>query len=1124
MTSAVRTTSGIVFFILFTLCVAAQVNVTTWHYDNLRTGANNNETVLTPANVNPNSFGKLFTQPVDGFIVGQPLYLSNVLINGSSTHNVVYVGTLHDTVYAFDADTIGAKSAPNGPLWSVNLATMFGETSVPISQEGCVESTGFPEMGIVSTPVIDPAGGTLYVVAKTMQPNGTQLYRLHALDVTSGAEKFGGPVVITASLTVNGHTITFVPKIQMQRPALLISNGILYLTFGSNGCSSPATGWIMAYDPTFLTQLAVFSDSVSSGNAGIWMSGAGPAADANGNIYFSTADGTFDASIGGTEYGDSVVKLTYGSNSFTVTDYFTPFNQAQLNTGNRDLGSGGVMLLPDQSGQYPHLASTGGKGQVAYLLNRDNLGQFNSVADQVLYETPPTLIGAQIFSTPVYWNGNIYYAAGRMFSFALSNGSSLTLNSSSSPWGSLHTPWLTANGNTGGILWVVNATNTSTLLAYDANNMASKIYDSTKAAGGRDAVGPTTHFAIGTTANGKVYLGTQSNLSVYGLLPALVIQGGNNQSGTVLTQLPIPLQVQTLDSYTGAISPGVAVTFSDGGKGGTFSSSSVVTDSNGNASTFYTLPSKAGTFTITASTPNFGPGVFTEIATPGAPFTMSKVSGNAQTAQVGTTLPVALVVKITDHNGNGISGLSVSYSDKGKGGTFSPPTAVTNSTGNATASYTAPIRPATVSIVVTSGSLSAPFSETVLVGNPAVVNTLVGNNQSATVATSLAQPLTVVVMDQYSNPVPNVPVTFNDGGAGGTISPVTITTSSKGTASTTYVAGTKSGAVTLTASVAGITPASFSLTINPGPASAINVTSGNNQTTMAGTAFAQPIVATVVDKYNNPVPGVQVNFSDGGADGVFSSPKVTADANGNVSTTYTASTKSGGVTLTASATGLTSATFNETVSPTAAAALVIIGGNSQTGPVANTLPQSLVVAARDGYGNAVPGVAVTFSDGLNPNTGGGSFPFGPTFITDSFGNATASYAAGTVAQSVTITASAPGVSSVTLPESINAGPAANLTIVSGNSQNPTPAGMTQASPLVVLVTDQYNNIVTGAQVIFDDSSSGGAFSGDPVTSDANGNASVFYTLPPGAASGSNITVNADLVSGTPLVMFAVPVQ
>ena len=349
---------------------AAQVNVTTYHNDNTRAGQNLQETILAPANVNADNFGKLFSMPVDGQVCAQPLYLSGLNIPGKGVRNVVFIATQHDSVYAFDADDANQTA----PLWKASLIPPGGSTVAwYLTYTGDIQ----PEIGITGTPVIDPALGTLYVVAKTQE--GTQFaQRLHALDVRTGAERPNSPVTIFGSVAGIGvgndgaGNVPFNPLIQNQRPALLLSNGVVYIAWAAHGDIGPYHGWIMGYDAATLQQTAIFNTSPNAltdpnrflgidAGCGIWQSGCGPAADADGNLYAVTGNGAFDAFLGGNSYGDSLLKLTPNGAAINVADYFTPYNQGYLDSVDADLGSGGLILLPDQNSVTPHLLVHAGK-------------------------------------------------------------------------------------------------------------------------------------------------------------------------------------------------------------------------------------------------------------------------------------------------------------------------------------------------------------------------------------------------------------------------------------------------------------------------------------------------------------------------------------------------------------------------------------------------------------------------------------------------------------------------------------------------------------------------------------------------------------------------------------------
>ena len=489
---------------------AAAVGVFTYHGDNSRTGLNSQETALTKANVNVSTFGKVFSYSVDGVVLAQPLYLANVNVPGKGTFDVVYVVTAHDSVYAFDG-----KGAQSDPLWKVSFINPTnGVTTVPQADVG---STIYPEIGITSTPVIDPATNTIYVEAVTKE-NGNYVQRLHALDVTNGQEKSGGPVVISGSAS----GVTFVPKIELQRPGLLLANGKIYLGFGSHGDNGPYHGWVFAYDAATLQQAAVWCVTPDGSQGAIWLGGGGLAADASGAVYAISANGTFNVASGGHSYGDSFLKLAPDLSS--VTDYFTPFDFQTLSNTDADLGSGGALLLPDQAGAHPHLVVGSGKAGTIYLVDRDSMGHLNKADNS---QIPQSLVGAlgtgtedRNFSSPAYWSGNVYFAGAldSLKAFQLAN-SQLTLAAQNTVTYDTRgaTPAVSSNGNNDAIVWTIQRDGTAaTLHANDASNVAVELYNSDQNAS-RDALGNTEQFSVPTVFNGRVYIGTKTKLVVYGL-------------------------------------------------------------------------------------------------------------------------------------------------------------------------------------------------------------------------------------------------------------------------------------------------------------------------------------------------------------------------------------------------------------------------------------------------------------------------------------------------------------------------------------------------------------------------------------------------------------------------------
>src|SRR3984893_2786473 len=511
---------------LSSLCLS-QVAVTTHHNDTSRTGQNLNETVLNTSNVNLNTFGKLFSRTVDGQIYAQPLYVSNLSVGGK-TRNVVYVATQNDSVYAFDADNPAASS----PLWQVNFGTPVPSTDV---DPNCTDIT--PQIGITSTPVIDTSSSTIYVVAKTKNTtDNSRHFSIHALDLITGTEKFGGPTEITAQVPGTGvanvgGTITLDPLHQFNRPGLLLLNGVVYVAFGGACEIQPWHGWILGYRASTLQQVAVLNTTPNGSDGGMWGGGQGLLADSANNIYVMTGNGTFDPT--GKDYGDSVLKISTAS-GLSIVDYFTPTNQAALDAADLDLGSGGPMALPGTN-----LIVGSGKDGVVRVVNTTNLGQFSASTNNNVQNFQGTT-GAVFMGAPIYWNSPnngpvIYIWSGNDFlkAYQLVNGTFQTAPVSQSTVSeaagySNSVPLsLSANGKQAGtgIVWgsgafAANAnlqTVTGILRAFDATNLTNELWDSRQNLA-RDDVGNYAKFSPPTIANGKVYLATFSNqLLVYGL-------------------------------------------------------------------------------------------------------------------------------------------------------------------------------------------------------------------------------------------------------------------------------------------------------------------------------------------------------------------------------------------------------------------------------------------------------------------------------------------------------------------------------------------------------------------------------------------------------------------------------
>ncbi len=515
-----------------TVAVTDLGGITTQRYAVERTGLNFSELALTPAVLaTPGAFGKLFSCAVDGPIYAQPLWVANLTIGGG-THNAVFVVTQHATVYAFDAD-----AAPCRQYWKVSLLPA-GETPVPAADTG--ETGDVPgEFGITGTPVIDLTRGTLFAVATSKAAGPAYWYRLHALSIATGSPRAGSPAVTAA--TVAG--VVFDPRYHMQRPGLLLANNTVYIAFGSHGDIQPYSGWLLGYDATTLSQSAAFNFAPHGSRSAVWMVGAGPAADAAGNVYLATANGTFDAASAtapNDDYGDSMVKLS-PSGGLSVSDYFTPSNQSDLENSDLDFGTSGVVLLPDALGSaaHPHLAVSGDKEAKLFLVDRDNMGRYtpggpDKIVQSLQINGTGNCITCGLFTTPSVWGNHLYVGAinDTLKSYSITSAaiSLQPTSQSAETYGYPGTnPVISAAGTAGAVAWTVdtNANGTTTtgssaagpaiLRAYDATNLATRLWSSNARAA--DAAGVAVKFVVPTVANGKVYLGCQAELTVYGLQP-----------------------------------------------------------------------------------------------------------------------------------------------------------------------------------------------------------------------------------------------------------------------------------------------------------------------------------------------------------------------------------------------------------------------------------------------------------------------------------------------------------------------------------------------------------------------------------------------------------------------------
>ncbi|MGA8223196.1 MAG: immunoglobulin domain-containing protein [Candidatus Acidiferrales bacterium] len=499
----------------------SNAQVLTYHNDSGRTGQNLNETILTPSNVNSATFGKLGFMTVDGLVDAEPLYVPNLTV-ANSVHNVVFVVTENDSVYAFDADTFAQ-------LWKVSV---LGSGESASDNRGCGQVT--PEIGITSTPVIDltaGADGTIYLVA--MSKNGSNYFqRLHALDITTGAEESASPVTVQATFPNTGGHTTFDPKQYKERTGLLLLNGVIYTGWASHCDGGSYTGWVMGYNETTLAQESVIDVTPNGSEGAIWMAGAGLAADSSGNIYFLDANGTFDDTLDVNgmpehgDYGNAFVKLSTSGNTLAVADYFTMHNTDAESNGDVDLGSGGAMLLPDvkdTSGNTWHLGVGAGKDGKIYVVNRDMMGKFNTNNDSAIYQELDGVTGGGVWAMPAYFNGTVYYGGQNspLKAFTITNAK-LVNPPSSQTSGSFgypgSTPSISANDTSNGIVWAIENAGGGLLHAYQAGNLAQELYNSNQAAGGRDNFS-NNKFITPMIANGKVYVGTPTGVVVFGLLP-----------------------------------------------------------------------------------------------------------------------------------------------------------------------------------------------------------------------------------------------------------------------------------------------------------------------------------------------------------------------------------------------------------------------------------------------------------------------------------------------------------------------------------------------------------------------------------------------------------------------------
>jgi outer membrane protein assembly factor BamB len=463
-------------------------DVVTYHFDNGRTGLNPHEYSLAPVTVTNSNFGLIRVLPADGMVHGQPLYLSQLMI-GRAAYNVVFAVTEHDSVYAFNADT-GTQ------IWHTSV---LGAGETTSDDHGC---------GQISPEI--------------------------ALDVTNGKELAGSPVEIRATYPGNGAgssngKVVFDPGQYAERAGLLLMNGTIYLGWTSHCDEDPYTGWLMAYNEATLKQTSVIDLTPNGSEGSIWMAGGGLAGDSSGNIYFLDANGSFDTTLNAKgfpaqgDFGNGLLKVS-AHGALAVADYFEPYDTVDLSNSDTDLGSGGVIVLPDQtdsSGKTRHLVVGAGKNATIYLADRDNMGKFNASGNSALYQEVDGAIGG-VWSMPAYFNGTVYYGAVddtiKAFPFTKARlpNSPPVQSANSFPYPGT-TPAVSALNTTNGIVWAVENSYPAVLHAYDAKTL-QELYNSNQAPNGRDNFGDGNKFITPAIADGRVFIGTQSGVAEFGLL------------------------------------------------------------------------------------------------------------------------------------------------------------------------------------------------------------------------------------------------------------------------------------------------------------------------------------------------------------------------------------------------------------------------------------------------------------------------------------------------------------------------------------------------------------------------------------------------------------------------------
>ncbi len=1118
----------------------ASGQVTTYHYDNNRTGANPNETILNTSNVNVNSFGKLFTLPVDGEIYAQPLYVPSVSIPQNGVHNVVYIATENNSVYAYDADA----SSPSGPLWHVNLGPAMPSST-------CCNSLGYsvellPLIGITSTPVIDLSSNTIYVVAESYE-SGVTYFRLHALDITTGADKMP-PAVIQGSVpgssfdAVNG-IVTFNPIRHLQRPGLLLLNGNIYIGFGSHQDATPYHGWLFAYSTSTLQQTGILCFSPSQGESGVWQGGVAPAADGNGNLYLSTGNGGLTANTGGQDYGDSIVKMTMTTNGLSILDYFSPTTEVADAANDWDLGSSGPLLIPGTS-----LGLAAGKDGVMRVFNTANLGQYHASGDQLVQEWQATY--AYTYSPPSpggFWGGNYIFYNGTMYGFgerdtlktfsfngSLFNTVPTTQSTMTVASASSNDPGMTisSNGTVAGtaILWAslpasgngdAGTALPAIIRAFDASNVATELWDSSQNAA-RDSSGNWAKWVPPIVANGKVYVSTyDGDVAVYGLLSGyqtVTATAGTPQSAAVNTPFATALQATVKDASGNPLS-GVSVTFAApaSGASATFAGPATVTT---NASGVATAPAltangQAGSYTITASVTAISSSAsFSLTNLPGAPASITATAGTPQNATVNAAFVTALQATVKDANGNLLSGVAVTFAAPASdaSATFGgSATVTTNTSGVATSpALTANGQAGSYNVTASVAGVTTPasFSLTNLaVGTGGTLSGSANSNSGTFNLTTEGSSDWVNWGNIYGGPG------IADRKAG-----VTAQIGNYTEIGSLLVGTTGNDPRTLTWSDGTPNVSGSNSTVVY-----VDSNSGHPGEGFSFTVPADTTLRTLVFHAGGQDGGgaLTVSLSDGSA---ANYQDTTANQSGRWDRNYTItySAASAGQTLTiqwvsATASGnvsLGGAALSLAGSPGSASSITATAGAPQSATVNTAFATPLQATVKDVNGNPLSGVSVTFAapaSGASATFGGSA-----TVTTNTSGVATApALTANGQAGSYTVTASVAGV---TTPASFSltnlaAGPA-SVTATAGTPQSAT-VNTAFATALQATVKDANGNLLSGVTVTFATPASGASatFGGSAtVTTNTSGVATAPTLTANGQAGSYTVTASVAGVS------------